>query len=235
MKRGRLIVLDGADGCGKNTQTKLLVERLLSLGMKAKSLDFPGYERNFAGKFIGECLAGKHGDFLAVPPKIASVLYAVDRFESREKIERWLSEGYLVILDRYASSNQIHQGAKISDPSDRQEFLEWLDVLEYQVLKIPRPDMVIYLDVPLELSLELLQKARKSGESEKKKRYLEGKEDQAESDIEHLKAARVSAESVAKMSKDWVTVRCSGDGKILPREIINDLIYNEVAEKFKLF
>src|SRR3989338_2423382 len=98
MKKGIFIVIDGTDGSGKATQTKLL----------------------------------------------ASILYAGDRFEEKKVIEKWLNEGFVVIADRYASSNQIHQGGKISNSAKRKEFLAWLEDLEYWVFKIPPPDAIIY-------------------------------------------------------------------------------------------
>ncbi len=110
MKRGKLIVIDGTDGSGKATQVELLVKRLKQEGKKVKVVDFPEYYSNFFGKFIGHCLSEQYYNFVGVHPKIASVLYAADRFESKDKIEKWLKEGNTVVANRYASSNQIHQG-----------------------------------------------------------------------------------------------------------------------------
>ena len=112
MKRGKLIVIDGTDGSGKATQVDLLVEALKKEGRKVKVVDFPEYYSNFFGKFVGHCLSEQHYNFVSVHPKIASVLYAADRFEGKGKIEKWLKEGYTVVANRYASSNQIHQGGK---------------------------------------------------------------------------------------------------------------------------
>ncbi len=87
MKKGKFIVLEGVDGSGKATQTKLLIERLKKEKIKVKSIDFPQYYNNFFGEFIGECLRGDYGDFINLDPKIVSVLYAADRFESNQKIK----------------------------------------------------------------------------------------------------------------------------------------------------
>src|SRR3990167_6836927 len=119
MKKGKLIVLDGTDGSGKATQTKILQARLKKEGYRVQTLDFPQYEKNFFGGLIGECLAGEHGDFVSIDPYIGSTLYAADRFESKDKIMRWLRAGCVVVLDRYVSSNQIHQGGKITDAKKR--------------------------------------------------------------------------------------------------------------------
>ena len=109
-KTGKFIVIDGIDGSGKATQTKLLTNRLKNLGVKVKAIDFPRYYDNFFGKLLGEYLSGVYGDFTQVDPRVASVLYAADRFESSQQIKKWLATGYTVIADRYVSANQIHQG-----------------------------------------------------------------------------------------------------------------------------
>ena len=165
-QNGKLIVIDGSDGSGKATQTKLLMETLRKKGVKVKTLDFPQYENNFFGELIGECLTGACGDFVTLDPRITSVLYAADRFESSEKITKWLDDGNVVILDRYVSANQIHQGGKIFNSRKRKAFLEWLDRMEYDIFKLPRPNKVIYLDVPIATSIGLLQQAQQ------KKQYL---------------------------------------------------------------
>lgn len=113
MKKGKLIVIDGTDGSGKATQVKLLVKRLKKSGRKVKAIDFPQYYDNFFGKTIGECLIGENGNWAKINPRIASVLYAADRWESSKKVKKWLKGGYFVIADRHASSNQIHQGGKV--------------------------------------------------------------------------------------------------------------------------
>jgi len=114
-KKGKFIVIDGTDGSGKATQTKLLEIILKKNGYRVKTIEFPQYKKNFFGKLIKEHLQGLHGNFLSVNPYLASTLYAADRYESKQKIEKWLAEGYTVIADRYVSANQLHQGGKIKD------------------------------------------------------------------------------------------------------------------------
>ena len=114
MKKGKFIVLDGNDGSGKATQSRLLADKLSAEGIAAITMDFPAYDRNYFGALLGECLAGKHGDFLHMDPKIASTLYMLDRFESSGDILEALEKGKVIIADRFSSSNQIHQGGKIA-------------------------------------------------------------------------------------------------------------------------
>lgn len=208
MNRGTFIVLDGNDGSGKATQAKLLGERLAEEKIASAMMDFPGYDRNFFGAFLGECLAGKHGDFLHMDPKIASALYALDRLESSATIRKVLAGGGVVIADRFASSNQIHQGGKIADEKERVAFLKWLDRMEHEVLEIPRPDLIIYLRVPVETSLELLLKKRAA------KNHLlgDGARDTVEEDRTYLERSHETANWLVAHQPNWKVVDCA-DGK----------------------
>ncbi len=216
MKKGKFIVIDGIDGSGKATQTRLLVERLKKAGVKVKTIDFPRYESNFFGELLGKYLSGVYGDFTQVDPRVASVLYAGDRFESSKEIRKWIEDGYTVVADRYVSANQIHQGGKIDNPKDRKEFLDWLDEMEYGVFKIPRPDLVIYLDVPFEVSKEWL----KNKVLKEKKKYLEGRKDVVEENLKYLKNSRDTAIVLEKENKDWQKVECcQGMVCMLPEQV----------------
>ncbi|MDP2838078.1 MAG: thymidylate kinase [Candidatus Moranbacteria bacterium] len=225
MKWGKLIVLDGADGSGKATQAKLLLARLKKEGYHVKALDFPQYEDNFFGELIGRSLAGEYGDFIAVDPHIASTLYAADRFESKPKLEKWLKAGNVVVLDRYVSANQIHQGGKITDVKKRKEFLRWLDTLEFTVFGFPRPDMVLYLDVPQAISDKLLLQG-KQGVSQN--RAVKGKKDLAEKNKKYLAASRESALKIVEQGNNWKRIACAPKGELLSREAIAELVWKKV-------
>lgn len=230
MQKGKLIVLDGIDGSGKATQVNLLEERLRKEGVKVKTIDFPRYEDNFFGKLIGEYLSGIYGDFIKVDPKLASVLYAADRFESSKKIQDWLDSGFIVLADRYATANQIHQGGKIDNQKKRKEFLSFLDTMEYSVFKIPRPDLVIYLDVPFEVSKVWLQKKV----AQRKKTYLKGRKDVAEDNLLHLKNSRNSALLLQKQNKNWEKVVCCKGMVCLPPEGVHEEVYKIIKKKIKI-
>ena len=219
-------MIDGTDGSGKATQTKLLVEQLKKSGHQVKTIDFPQYENNFFGKMVGRYLAGEFGSSSAVSPYLASVLYAADRFETKEKIEKWLKDGNIVIADRYASSNQIHQGGKIRDPKKRKEFLQWLEEMEYRIFEIPRPDASIYLDVPIEFSLKLLQ----NRSAQERKKYLKGKKDIHESDIKHLQGAKKSAIKLVEKSNNWIRIECVKKGKLLSIADISQIIWSKISK-----
>ena len=134
-RKGKLIVIDGTDSSGKATQTEFLIKRLKKNGWKVKVVDFPDYYLNFFGKFIGHCLSEQYYNFVKVHPKIASVLYAADRYASKNKIKKWLAEGNIVIANRYASANQIHQGGKIANTKKREAFIKWLAEVGYKIFK----------------------------------------------------------------------------------------------------
>ncbi len=226
MQKGLFIVLDGNDGSGKATQAKLLKDYLTGKGIDAEKVDFPSYDQNFFGAFIGECLAGQHGDFVTMDPKIASVLYAADRFESSMKIRQLLNAGTIVIADRYASSNQIHQGGKIADPVERESFLSWLDRMEYDVFGIPRPSAVLYLRVPLEVSLTLLQEKR----AVKSNVLSEGEKDTVESDMAYLSNSIMTAEWLLTNQKNWKGIDCMNGAQLRTREDIHADVVRAVED-----
>jgi dTMP kinase len=225
-RKGTFIVLDGNDGSGKATQAELLIQALAQKGIPAEKMDFPGYERNFFGQLVGECLAGKHGDFLHLDPKIASSLYALDRLESSPAITTALEEGKVVIADRFASSNQIHQGGKIADEGERTAFLTWLDRMEHEVLGIPRPDLIVYLAVPVEISLELLSQKRAAKNSHME---TEGK-DVVEEDRTYLDRSHATARWLLGNQTNWRAVECANGGAMRTREAIHEDVLALVEE-----
>ncbi len=208
-RKGTLLVIDGSDGSGKATQTTLLVRALKSRGVRVRTMDFPQYEKNFFGAFIGACITGEHGDFLTLDPYITSVVYAADRFESSAQLKKWLDAGDTVVLDRYVSANQIHQGGKIADVAKRKAFLTWLHTMEYGVFGLPQPDVVIYLDVPVPVTVDLLKNARHD------KPYLYGdKKDIVECDLTYLEHARASALWLARTQDRWQRIQCVRRGTL---------------------
>lgn len=226
-KKGKLIVIDGTDGSGKATQVTYLTDRLKKDGYKIKVVDFPEYYKNFFGAFIGHCLSEQYYNFINVHPKIASVLYAADRWQSKEDLNKWLKEGYIVVANRYVSANQIHQGGKISDTKKRIAFIKWLDQMEYKEFGIPRPNITLYLSLPIDIVMKLL----KERESSKMKRaYLKKKKDVHEADEKFMENSIKSALWLAKTQPNWVKINCLEKGEILSREYIHEMIYKEVKK-----
>jgi dTMP kinase len=229
--KGKLIVIDGTDGSGKATQVALLGKRLKKEGHVVKIVDFPEYYKNFFGNFIGHCLSEQYYNWINIHPKIASVMYAVDRWESSEEIRNWLKKGYIVIANRYVSANQIHQGGKTKDAKRRNDFLKWLDKMEYEVFNIPRPDLTLYLSLPIDIVLKLL-KDRNS--SKMKREYLKKKKDVHESDVQFLINSRKSALKLEKEIKNFIKIECSEKGEIMSREQIHEMIYEKIKKITRL-
>lgn len=216
--QGKLIVIDGADGSGKKTHARMLSERLRGEGHSVETLDFPRYTENFFGKFIRECLDGKHGDFMSMNPRVASALYAADRFESSARLVEWLEAGAIVILDRYVSANMLHQGAKITDEQELAEFLAWLDHMEHEVFRIPRPHLIVHLDVPFRVRRILVQNDSTRASI-----------DLAELDEAHQIASEECARRLVAQSNDWRSIQCTEGTTLRPIEDIHEDVYRLVS------
>ncbi len=228
-KSGKLIVIDGTDGSGKATQVELLRKRLVKEGKTVKIVDFPEYGKHFFGEFVGHCLTEQRYNFKNLHPKIASIFYAADRWESKDEIEGWLKKGYVVIANRYVSANQIHQGGKIKNAKKRRDFLEWLDKMEYGVFGIPRPDLVVYLSLPIKTVKELIKKR----DSELTRTYKGKKKDVHESDMQFMENSRQSALKLVKELNNFAKIDCAPDGALLSREMIHGMVYENVKKVLK--
>lgn len=161
--RGRIIVIEGSDCSGKETQTSLLVQRLKKEGHKVERFSFPMYDTP-TGKIVGGAYLGK--DYIgasafpegsvAVDPKVAALYYAADRRYNIQIINDVLDSGIDVVIDRYVESNMAHQGGKILDKEEILKLYKWLDTLEYELLELPKPDLTIFLYMPYKKVCELL-------------------------------------------------------------------------------
>lgn len=221
MSKAVFVVIDGADNSGKATQTAILVERLRKEDKKVGTLDFPQYTVNTFGKLIKECLVGERGDFLSLDPRIASTLYAADRYEAKGVLLELLSQNDVVILDRYVSANMLHQGAKIHDIEERRAFLTWLDHVEYGIFGMPQPALTISLDVSPHDSDEILTRMVEEGKKTP---------DMAERDREHQKRVADCLLWLSTMKEHWSTIHCSGVDGLRSREDIHEEIYKAVSE-----
>lgn len=227
MAKGKLIVIEGTDCSGKETQTKLLISKLREKNIVADNFSFPNYNSP-TGKIIGGPYLGKERicpsyfeeGATNVDPKVASLYYAADRKYNIEKITFLLENGANIILDRYIYSNMAHQGGKIEDENKRQEMYEWLDNLEFNLLQLPKPDVAIFLHMPTEKAQIL--KASRTTE----------KPDGHERDLGHLKKAERAYIELAK-KYHIKTIECANENNIRSIEDINEELYNYVIKELE--
>ena len=195
---GKMIVFEGTDGSGKSTQFKLLCDRVNREGKSFRQLVFPRYDQPSSAlirMYLGGEFGKNPGD---VNPYAASAFYAVDRYASlKQDWGDYYQEGGLILTDRYTTSNAVHQGAKCS-PEERPDFLRWLDDFEHNKLGLPRADLVLYLDMPTEKSIELLRSREASTHT---------KADIHELDTGYLTLCRKSALQAAEIL-GWTVIPC---------------------------
>jgi dTMP kinase len=195
---GKLIAIEGIDGSGKRTQLDLLAKALTSRGAQIQATAFPHYDSRF-GKMIGQFLNGDFGALDSVDPHFAALLYAGDRFEVKQELSIALEQGKVVLADRYIASNLAHQTARV--PQDqRNEFIAWLEHLEYNIYGLPREDLVIYLRVPATQAQALVSK-------KPARTYTSARQDIQESSLRHLEAAAAMYDHLCRRP-GWSTVEC---------------------------
>ena len=210
---GKFIVIEGTDCSGKETQSKLLVEKLNNMGHKAIRLTFPNYDTP-TGKIVGGPYLGKKEicecwfpeGAVNLDPKVASLYYAADRKYNEKDIKKFLEEDYFVICDRYVSSNMAHQGSKIKNDEERFHMYEWIDKLEFWLLGLPKPDKTIFLHVPYTYAAKL-----------KKNRLSLDEHEICE---EHLKNSEVAYIELSELY-NWKHINCIKDDAIRSVEDIN--------------
>ena len=219
---GKLIVIEGTDSSGKETQSRLLEKRLEKSGQRVKRISFPSYDKDYSAP-VKMYLSGELGSSPDdVNPYACSVLYAVDRLCSfKSDWEEFYEGGGIVVCDRYTTSNAVHQGGKL-DEAARFDYLEWLFELEYKKMGLPAPDLVLLLDMPFEAARELrCERANKITGGAKK--------DIHESDDAYMKrcyeAAKMTGEKLG-----WIRIECACGGGIKAPEAIADEIEREVAK-----
>ena len=219
---GKIIVIEGTDCSGKETQSKLLEKRLGLEGYKVKRFGFPMYETP-TGKIVGGCYLGKpeicEGFFeegaTNVDPMVSCLYYAADRKYNMPKIMEYLEKDYYVILDRYTTSNLAHQGSKILDKDERFNMYQWIDKLEYWLLRLPKPDITIFLHMPYEKAAEL----------KKNREFL----DEHEKNPEHLKHAEDAYIELSELY-NWSRIECVKNDEIRSIEDINDEVFKIIKE-----
>lgn len=224
---GKLFVIDGTDGSGKQTQSNLLKERLKKDGIDFKSVSFPNYDSP-SSTLVKMYLEGDFGENQKdVSPYIASTFYAADRYATYKKdFEEYYNNGGIIIADRYTTSNMIHQAGIIKDKQEREKFLKWLWDFEFNLYGLPIPTEVIFLNMPPDYTEKLIQDRENKITHEKEKDIIEKNKQNT------IDAYNNALELVKKYN--WYEIKCVKDEKIRTIEDINDEIYELVKKKINL-
>ena len=220
---GKLFVIDGTDGSGKQKQFNKLQERLKEDGVDFRVVSFPNYDSASSG-LVKMYLSGEFGENAKdVSPYIASTFYAGDRYATYiTEYKDYYEKGGIILADRYTTANMVHQAGKIQDKEEREKFLNWLWDFEFNLYRLPIPTGVFFLNMPVEKSLELIK------DRENKFTHTE-KKDIHERDKNHLIDAYNAACYVSK-KYNWYEVKCVKEDKIRTIEDIHEEIYNEIKK-----
>lgn len=221
MAKGTFLVIEGTDGSGKGTQFTKLVERLEAEGHDVATFDFPQYQQP-SSFFVKEYLNGNYGTAEEVGPYTGSLFYALDRYQASFEIRKALDAGKVVIANRFTGSNMAHQGTKFDNSEQRRGYFIWLDNLEFEMLRIPRPDRSIVLRVPAEVAQKLVdQKEARS--------YTDKKRDLHEADLSHLeRSVQVYDDLCQLFPKDFARIDCVRDDKLLDIDAVHDLLWQSI-------
>ena len=212
-----LVVLEGLDGAGKSTQVKKLKEYLESLCPSLEYIHFPRYDAPVYGGLIGKFLRGGFGSIDNVHPQLVALLFAEDRHNAAPRIREVLSGGGSVLLDRYVYSNIAYQCAKLADDAEAEELRAWINDTEYGDFNLPRPDLNIFLDVPISFVQESLTHQREGDD----RGYLQGSQDIHEADIAFQKRVQAMYRRQAALDPSFIVVDCSdSEDRMLPPDDI---------------
>jgi dTMP kinase len=219
-----VVAIEGIDGSGKGTQASLLHEALTAAGHSCGLIAFPRYSETVFGRTIARYLNGEFGDLHTAGPHFAALLYAGDRLESLPLIDRERASRDVVILDRYVPSNLAHQAAKL-DPEKRESFIEWISAIEYGVYRLPRADLVIFLDMPVAMAQQLI--SRKPARA-----YTKKAADLHEADAEYLSRTAAIYHALAARDKTWQMISCTIGDQLRPaQQIAQDTLGCVVSAK----
>lgn len=222
MSKGKLITIEAGDGSGKATQTKALYDRLLAEGYQVLKVEYPDYQSE-SSALVRMYLGGEFGQQAEnVSAYGASAFFAVDRYASY--LLKWrqaYESGWIILADRYTTSNMVHQAVKLKDSAEREEFLTWLWDFEFGRLQLPVPDRVIYLDMPPEISDRLIN-SRAAKDSSRQK-------DIHEKDTSYLHHCHRAYNEVAE-KYGWVKISCAQQGNLRSVQDIHEDVYQAVKE-----
>ena len=220
---GKLFVIEGTDGSGKQTQFNLLKDHLINDNIDFKTISFPNYESR-SSSLVKMYLSGEFGENAKdISPYIASTFYAADRYATYKKdLEEFYNNGGIILADRYTTANMVHQSGKIKDKDEREKFLDWLWDFEFNLYKLPIPTKAFFLNMPPEYSIKLM-------ENRKNKFTNEEKKDIHEKDKNHIvDSYNAACELVEKYN--WYEVKCVKDDILRTIDDIHEEIFTEIKK-----
>ena len=220
---GKLFVIDGTDGSGKQTQFKMLQERLDKEKIEYKTVSFPNYDSP-SSSLVKMYLSGEFGENAKdVSPYIASTFYAADRYATFQKgYKEYYDNGGIILADRYTTANMVHQSGKIQDKEERQKFLDWLFDFEFNLYGLPKPTEAFFLNMPPEYALKLM-------ENRENKFTHQAQKDIHERDSQHIIDSYNAACDLVEQY-NWYEVKCVKDEQIRTIEDIHEEIFNEIKK-----
>lgn len=223
-----LFVIEGVDGAGKSTQIKLLNDFFSKKGYDCEYMHFPRTETPYFGELIARFLRGEFGSLNEVDPYLVAMLYAGDRKDTSSIINSWLTDGKIVLLDRYTYSNIAYQCAKLNEVSSQEKLMHWILSLEFNHFAIPVPDINIFLDVPFAFTEKNLTKSRTGND----RNYLNGNRDIHEESMVFQKKVREIYLRVSETDDHLAVIDCSNsNGDILEPSAIFELIIKVFNER----
>lgn len=225
-----LVVLEGLDGAGKSTQVKKLRTYLESLHGSLEYVHFPRYDAPVYGDLISRFLRGDFGSNEAVHPQLVALLFAEDRHGAAPAMKEILANGGAILLDRYVYSNIAYQCAKLDDEQQAERLRDWIFNTEYGDFALPKPDLNIFLDVPISF-VESKLKADRAGDD---RYYLDGAQDIHEADIEFQKRVRAIYRRQCELDPKFIRIDCSDEyGMMLPPGAIFEKVKSVVDSSLR--
>ncbi len=209
-----IIVFEGLDGSGKETQTKLIEKRLNDIGLKTIRIEFPNYCNKYS-LFVKEYLNGDFGNNLN--PYLISIFFGLDRFGVyKREMSRYIDEGYFILCDRYIYSNLIYQGSLIDNEDDRDKFFKWVLEFEYDICGLPKENMTFFMNLSLDINLDMIKKRNNK--------------DIYEKDYDFIIKCYKTSQYVCSMY-DFINIECDDGKSLFSIQSINEKIYSKILNK----
>lgn len=214
--KGKLIVLEGTDGSGKGTQLALLVRHLQNKNIPFATLDFPRYSGSFFGDLAGKMLMGELGPVEHIPPKLAVLPFACDRWLTKKDLNTWLSEKKIIISNRYTASSAVYHAARLAEGEQR-SFIDWVLKLEQEIIGMPAPDITLFFHVPVAVSQQLMEKRGT-------------KKDMYEKNLGMLQIVEELYGRLGSRSANWRIIECTRERLMRSREEIHKEVLDVLTQ-----